>query len=185
MREEEKPGKGGGGAAPKPSREEGEQANRKEVAERLSSEMERGDLEALHSFQQGGPLDPERAQRMAQDGLIEFDQEGDPRLARAGSSLLKAANAGEAGEARDLLSRSREEVQAKTEAAIELRDEITRMEQMLSRVEGSGQIKDKIQASRLRAQIRKATRRADQVERSLGKLREEAEEQAEEQEGED
>jgi hypothetical protein len=173
---EAQPGKGGGGAAAKPSREEVERGNRKEVSEKLAGDMEAGDLEALHSFQQGEEIDGKRAARLAEDGLIEYDQDGEPRMARAGRRIVKAANAGEAGEARDLLSQSREEVQAKVERAAEIREQVSLLEVQLSKIEGTEQIKDIVQAGRLKAAIRKARRQADRIERALGKLKEQAEE---------
>ena len=101
-------------------------------------------------------------------------------MTRTGRQLIKAANSGEAGEARDLLSQSREDVIAKIESAAEMREQVTLLEAQLSRVEGTEQIKDIIQAGRLKAAIRKATRKADQLERSLGKLKEKATEEKEE-----
>lgn len=170
-----KPAKpGGGGGAAKPDKEQEQRENRGKVAQ--ATEV---NVEALNSFSEGAELDAESANQFAQDGLVEFDADGNPRLTSAGNSFVSASNRGDSGKARDVLSRAREAVQKKRDKVSELRSDADELSGDLGKVDEQLAQLDPIEDAekitrleqrkeRLQERIDKANEQADEIESSLG-----------------
>lgn len=123
-----KPAKGGRAKKPKKTaaqrKLEREQAkleeqasNRAAVAEQLPDDLPTADFDALNVFEAGGDLDPIIAQSLADNGLVEFDQDGTPRLTTSGRQVSRASARGDARGTLDALSRGRDRVQAAQDRA--------------------------------------------------------------------
>jgi len=121
-------GKGGGGGAAKPSPEEKQrqreeaqrklkEQNRATVAEGLVGRIDQAAYSAMFDFVDGREIDPAQADVLAQQGLLEIDPDGNPRLTQAGRSFANAADKGDVRTAKDTLSRGEERVKAVLERA--------------------------------------------------------------------
>lgn len=95
--------------------------NRAAVAEQLPDTLPAERFNALNAFADGGDLDPDAAQSLAENGLIEYDREGNARLTPAGRRVSSASARGDARGTLDALSQGRDRV-ADTNAQIEERN---------------------------------------------------------------
>lgn len=123
-----KPAKGGGGGkggqSPEEKQREREEAQRKlrdenraAVSSTLGGRLSQSAFDALMQFAEGGELEAENQQELAQAGLIEIDAEGHARMTAAGSRFNNAANKGDVRAAKDALSAGAEVVRKLLERA--------------------------------------------------------------------
>jgi len=116
-----KPGKNKPGKEPKRSpderRREREQEqerqrneNRQKVADQLGGRLSISAYQSLLSFSGGAEPTIEDAQALAQQGLVELDADGHPRLTSVGTAVVNAANRGDPRAAKDALSKGAEQV---------------------------------------------------------------------------
>jgi hypothetical protein len=149
------------GAAKKPSKEERQRKNRESIKADT-------DLDALYAFDEGEDISDESANRLASDGLAEFDDQGNLRLTSAGRSFMAAANRGDQRDAVDALSRARDRVaQARElanrdrEKAAEINQTIAEVEEHIARLDPRA---NKLRIAMLNVRLRRLRARRDKIE---------------------
>ncbi|HXV43327.1 MAG TPA: hypothetical protein VEC96_09705, partial [Anaerolineae bacterium] len=100
-----KPKAAGGGSK---GASEKRQENREKFIKMPPSELNGVNAKAFLDFADGGDLGPDEAKRLAGKGLVEFGDDGKPRLTSTGRGLLAAMNAGDRRRVQDALSRGQD-----------------------------------------------------------------------------
>jgi len=173
-----KPKAGGAGKPKGPgkpkTRDEQREENRAKVSDEVADILAPDDSSALVDFDKGMDIDSDRARRLAQRGLVEIDDEGNPRMTSAGKRFMAASEAGDVREAKDILSQAREGVmntlakaeQARDQSDAAIQDAQEQAQQNMVKAQG---IADKAQQ---RASAKQA--RADKLNAKADKLDDEA-----------
>ena len=172
--------RGGGGGKTAEQREQerlAEIAENRQATINVLDEALADDFNALGTFFDGGDLDTATGERLAQAGLVEYDDEGQPRMTAAGRRAMRAASRGDTRAALDAVSEARERVeqqeQRETErldriqAAIDgIDDQIEAIEQQFADLDAAGATMEDADAVRLNARLAQLRqRRQEQVEK--------------------
>ncbi|HXV41902.1 MAG TPA: hypothetical protein VEC96_02470, partial [Anaerolineae bacterium] len=100
-----KPKAAGGGSK---GASEKRQENREKFIKMPPAELNGVNAKAFLDFADGGDLGPDEAKKLAGKGLVEFGDDGKPRLTSTGRGLLAAMNAGDRRRVQDALSRGQD-----------------------------------------------------------------------------